>query len=159
MREGRARSPAHGPFLHTPARGLQSTHRATVLTLVQCGVAPSAHPSCRGSFRENAAGRRPRALLSPTGKGQTLVRPGHRGLTQSCSGSWGRPCWVLQVPPTTHTPGSLAAESLRPGGQSVRTQLCSAPSFTCWMKRFRSSSGVRPCWARTMQVGRCRLSM
>lgn len=41
----------------------------------------------------------------------------------------------------------------------VRLWSCKVLSLMCWMKRFLSSSGVWPFWARTMQVGRCRLSM
>lgn len=43
--------------------------------------------------------------------------------------------------------------------EEVRLWSCKALSLMCWMKRFLSSSGVWPFCARTMQVGRCRLSM
>lgn len=43
--------------------------------------------------------------------------------------------------------------------EEVRLWSCKVLSLMCWMKRFLSSSGVWPFWARTMQVGRCRLSM
>lgn len=41
----------------------------------------------------------------------------------------------------------------------VRLWSCRALSLMCCRKRLRSSSGVWPCWARTMQVGRWRFSM
>lgn len=43
--------------------------------------------------------------------------------------------------------------------EEVRLWSCKVLSLMCWMKRFLSSSGIWPFWARTMQVGRCRLSM
>lgn len=50
-------------------------------------------------------------------------------------------------------------EEVVAGEEEVRLWSCKVLSLMCWMKRFLSSSGVWPFWARTMQVGRCRLSM